>query len=61
MPDSILGRFRNSAVAGYRSMLEGIVAVISFLLSAGPSGLFWSVIIFFIIKFTWKILRRSKS
>lgn len=61
MPDSILGRFRNSAIAGYRSMLEGIVTVISFLLSAGPSGLFWSVIIFFITKFTWKILRRSKS
>jgi hypothetical protein len=61
MPDSILSRFRNSAIAGYRSMLDGIVNVISFLLSAGPSGLFWSVIIFFIIKFTWKILRRSKS
>jgi hypothetical protein len=52
MPDSILVRFRNSAIAGYRSMLEGIVTVISFVLSAGPSGLFWSVIIFFIIKFT---------
>jgi hypothetical protein len=61
MPDSILGRFRNSAIAGYRRMLDGIVTAISFLLSAGPSGLFWSVIIFFIIKFTWKILRRSNS
>jgi Domain of unknown function (DUF4349) len=61
MPDTTLVRFRNSAIAGYRSMLEGIVTVISFLLSAGPSGLFWSVIVFLIIKFTWKILRRSKS
>jgi hypothetical protein len=60
MPDSILGRFRNSAIAGYRGMLEGIVTVVAFLLSAGPSLLFWGVIIFFIIKFTWKMLRRSK-
>jgi len=61
MPDTILGRFRNSAIAGYRGMLEGIVTVISFLLSTGPSLLFWSVIIFIIIKFTWKIFRRFKS
>jgi len=61
VPDSILGRFRNSAIAGYRGMLDGIVAVISFLLSAGPSLLFWGVIVFIIIKFTWKIFRRFKS
>jgi hypothetical protein len=61
MPDSILGRFRNSAIAGYRTMLDGIFSVISLLLSAGPSVLFWGVIIFLIIKFAWKMLRRSKS
>jgi hypothetical protein len=61
MPGSIPGRFRNSAVAGYHSMVEGMVAVGEFLLSFGPSILLWTVIVFFPIRFAWKKLRRSNS
>jgi hypothetical protein len=58
MPDSILGRFRNSAIAGYRSMVEGIVTVVAFLLSAGPSLLLVSAILFLPLRFIWKRRRR---
>jgi len=61
MPDSILGRFRNSAISGYRSMVEGIVTVVAFLLSAGPSLLLASAILFFPVRFVWKRSRRPTS
>jgi hypothetical protein len=59
MPDSILGRFRNSGISGYRSMVEGIVAVVAFLLSAGPSLLLVSAVLFFPLRFVWKKRRRE--
>jgi hypothetical protein len=58
MPDSILGRFRNSAVIGYRKLLEALISAISFLLSAGPSILFWGALIFFPMRYTWNKLRK---
>jgi hypothetical protein len=58
MPDSILGRFRNSAVIGYRKLLEALISAVSFLLSAGPSILFWGALIFFPMRYTWNKLRK---
>jgi hypothetical protein len=58
-PDSILGRFRNAAIAGYKFMEEGIVSLILFLLSYGPSLLVWAALLFFPARFAYKKLRRS--
>jgi hypothetical protein len=57
-PDSILGRFHNAAIQGYRFMIEGLVALVMFLLSYGPSLLIWAAILFFPARFAWKKLRR---
>jgi hypothetical protein len=58
-PDSILGRFRNAAIQGYRFMTEGVVALVLFLLSYGPSLLIWAAILFFPARFAYRKLRRS--
>jgi hypothetical protein len=58
-PDSILGRFRNGAIRGYRLMIEGVVALVMFLLSYGPSLLIWAAILFFPARFAYRRLRRS--
>ena len=58
-PDSILGRFRNAAIAGYKFMVEGVVSLILFLLSYGPSLLVWAALLFFPARFAYKKLRRT--
>jgi hypothetical protein len=58
-PDSIAGRFRNAAIAGYRTMVEGAVAALSFLLFYGPAILLWFAILFLPARFVWKRVRRS--
>ena len=58
-PDSILGRCRNAAIAGYKSMVDGMVAVILFLLAYGPSLLIWAAVLFFPARFAYRKLRRS--
>ena len=58
-PDSILGRCRNAAIAGYKFMLEGLVSVVLFLLSYGPSLLICAAILFFPARFAYRKLRRS--
>ena len=58
-PDSILGRFRNAAIAGYKFMIEGVVGLVLFLLSYGPSLLIWTALLFFPVRFAWRKLRRT--
>ncbi len=58
-PDSILGRFRNAAIAGYKFMLEGVVGLVLFLLSYGPSLLICAAILFFPVRFAYRKLRRT--
>jgi hypothetical protein len=58
-PDSILGRFRNAAIAGYRSMVEGVVSLVLFLLAYGPSILIWGALLFFPARIAWRRLRRG--
>jgi hypothetical protein len=53
-PHSMLARFRNAAVEGYRSTMESIIDVIAFLLSNGPVLLVWAVILFFPARFVWR-------
>jgi hypothetical protein len=58
-PDSILGRFRNAAIQGYRLVIDGVVALVMFLLSYGPSLLIWAAILFFPARYAYRKLRRS--
>jgi hypothetical protein len=58
-PPSTSSRFHNAAVDGYRSVVEGLMSVLLFLLSAGPSLLVWAAILFFPARFAWKRLRRK--
>jgi hypothetical protein len=52
-------RFHNAAVDGYRSVVEGLVDVVLFLLSSGPSLLIWAAILFFPARWAWRKLRKS--
>ncbi len=53
-------RFRNAAVDGYNTVVEGLINVGLFLLSAGPSLLLWAAILFFPARWTWKKFRSRK-
>jgi hypothetical protein len=54
VPVSTSGRMRNAAVEGYRSMIEGVVSVVLFLFSYGPSLLLWGAILFFPARAAWR-------
>jgi Domain of unknown function (DUF4349) len=58
-PPSTGSRFRNAAVDGYNTVIEGLIEVALFLLSAGPSLLLWAAILFFPARWVWKKLRRK--
>jgi len=58
-PPSTGSRFRNAAVDGYNTVVEGLIEVGLFLLSAGPSLLLWAAILFFPARWVWKKLRRK--
>jgi hypothetical protein len=58
VPASLLTRFQNAAVDGYRSMVEGVVSLLLILLSYGPSLLLWAALLFFPVRAAWKRLRR---
>ena len=56
-PPSTGSRFRNAAVDGYNTVVEGLIDVGLFLLSSGPSLLLWAAILFFPARWGWKKLR----
>ncbi len=56
---STSSRFHNAAVDGYRSVVEGFVDVLLFLLSAGPSLLVWAAILFFPARWAWRKLKKN--
>jgi hypothetical protein len=59
VPPSTSTRFRNAAVDGYRSLADGFVSLLLFLLSAGPSLLVWGGILLLVVRVAWKRLRRK--
>jgi Domain of unknown function (DUF4349)/Putative zinc-finger len=59
VPSSISSRFRNAAVEGYRTMVEGLVDVVVFLVSYGPTLLLWAGLLFFPVRGVWRKWRRS--
>lgn len=58
-PPSTGSRFRNAAVEGYNTVVEGVIDVGLFLLSAGPSVLLWMAVLFFPARWAWKKLRQK--
>lgn len=58
-PDSTLGRFRNAAISGYKSMAGGVVGLILLVLAYGPSLLLAAVLLFFPLRFVWRKFRRN--
>jgi hypothetical protein len=60
VPPSTFTRLSNAAVEGYRGMVDGIVGLALFLLSVGPSLLFWGAILFFPARLGWRRLRRRR-
>ena len=59
VPPSTATRLGNAAVEGYRSMADGVVSLVLFLLSTGPSLVLWGAILFFPARMLWKKVRRS--
>jgi hypothetical protein len=53
--DSTPTKFRNAAVDGFRSMAGSLVSVALFLLSDGPVLLLWAAILFFPVRFAWRL------
>lgn len=58
-PASTGSRFRNAAVDGYNTVVDGLIDVGLFLLSAGPSLLLWAAILFFPARWAWKKFRAA--
>ena len=56
-PPSTGTQFRNAAVDGYRSLVDGIIAVLLWLLSVGPTLLLWAAILFFPVRKLWRKLK----
>jgi hypothetical protein len=56
-PPSTGTRFHNAAVDGYNSVVEGVIGVGLFLLSAGPSLLIWAAILFFPARWAWRKIK----
>jgi hypothetical protein len=59
-PPSTGSRFRNAAVDGYNTVIEGLIDVLLFLLSAGPSLLLWAAILFFPARWAWKKFQAAR-
>lgn len=61
VPPSVGTQFRNAAVEGYRSVVDGVVNVLLFLMSWGPSLLLWGVILFFPARYIWRKARANAA
>jgi anti-sigma factor RsiW len=58
-PSSMGTRLHNAFVTGYHSVVENIIALLAWLLEAGPTLLLWAALLFFPIRWAWRRLRRT--
>lgn len=54
VPDSTSRRLRHAAVEGYEVMVAGLINLLLFLFSWGPSLLLWGIVLFFPARWLWK-------
>jgi len=59
VPPATTTRLANAAVAGYKSLVDGLLDLTLWLLTSGPTLLFWAAILFFPARFAWKAARRK--
>jgi Domain of unknown function (DUF4349)/Putative zinc-finger len=59
MPPATFTQIRNAAIEGYRTVIDGIVSLATFLAWYGPSILFWGALLFFPTRRLWKTLRST--
>jgi hypothetical protein len=59
VPPSTWTRLGNAAVAGYKSMVDGVVGLALFLLENGPSLILWCAVLIIPVRLVWKRVRRS--
>jgi anti-sigma factor RsiW/polyhydroxyalkanoate synthesis regulator phasin len=58
-PSSIGNRLWNAAVEGYRDLRDSLLAGAEFTLRAGPTVLFWTILVFFPARWLWRHRRGS--
>jgi hypothetical protein len=56
-PPSTGTQFRNAAIEGFESLANGIILVLLWLLSVGPTLLLWVAILFFPVRWLWRKVR----
>lgn len=61
VPHSTSTRLSNAAVDGYETMVAGLINILLFLASAGPSILLWGAILFFPARWAWKKWRQRNQ
>jgi Domain of unknown function (DUF4349)/Putative zinc-finger len=61
VPQSVGTQFRNAAVEGYRSVVDGVLNVLLFLMSWGPTLLLWGAILFFPARYIWRRKRANAA
>ncbi len=61
VPPSVGTKFHNAAVEGYRSVVDGVINVLLFFMSWGPSLLVWAAILFFPARYVWRRTRAKAA
>lgn len=61
VPVSTWTRISNAAVEGYHNLVEGLIEVLLFIVSAGPSLLVWGLALFFPARWTWRKFRQRSA
>lgn len=58
---SIGGRFRNAAVEGFQSMLDGVLGITLLLVGWAPTLLVLTAVLFFPVRFAWRRFRAARQ
>ena len=61
VPPSTSIRIRNALVERYETVVAGLIAIVLFLASWGPSLLLWAMILFFPVRGLWRRVRRARQ
>ena len=61
VPNSTSRRIRDAAVDGYETLVAGLINLLLFIVSWGPSLLVWGLILFFPVRMLWKRWRQRNT
>ena len=61
VPNSTSRRIRDAAVDGYETLVAGLINLLLFIVSWGPSLLVWGLILFFPVRVLWKRWRQRNT